>query len=150
MIYIQGIYLISDLTCESALLGDLLHNSKFILYLPKKVVLCVIFDYSGPYTCSSATADFYQSGVKKASNIAGVKQLDGNIIFFIFGDDFRKMVRTSKTGGFHNMGRLRKDNLQWENAKSWYKPPHENYSVRNFKAPRGNHFLEIFKFYITF
>ena len=73
--------------------------------------------------------------VRKASGVCGFLQENGDFIFYVDDDNYKKMVLTSNTGSFLQAGYLDINATNWEDSTKW---KHADwYKVDNFKPSTG-------------
>ena len=89
-----------------------------------------------PITYEIATADLVTtSGGTFASNIDGVLQANGDFIFYVDHEGYRKMVKTNNEGTFIEAGYLALNDIAgWGDSTTWQG---SWYRIANFHGIKG-------------
>ena len=87
--------------------------------------------------------------MEKAINISGIFQENGDFIFYIKEDSYRKMVLSSNSGAVLTAGYLPLKAKDWKNSKKWRYATW--YRIVNFRGVSGkkNTFMVSGRGYVT-
>ena len=94
------------------------------------------------FTFTSATADFFQNDAKMGSNVAGVLQSNGDFLFYIDHDMWRKIVMVTNLGIFIRRGYVPQNAANWQDVYTWRSLTRWTvYNLKNFQGSKGSDFF---------